>query len=292
MKAMFGGPVVCLLLSALCLGASELQTFEGCTYVPTEWADGDSFRVRFPKGDEHTVRLYGVDCFETRAKTDTDARRVRAQRRYFGFSGDPKDAQKSIAQAKAFGQDGKGATARALAKPFTVRTGFADGRGDGAHKRIYGFVETAGGKDLAELLVSEGIARAYGVYRRKSDDVTADEYRDHLSDLELAAAKMGRGAWALTDWEKLPAERRLERKDEEGLAAAKEGPKLPPSFVDPNTASRDLLMELPGVGEATANRIIESREEGAYRSAADLRRVHGIGAATVEKLAPYLKFEK
>ena len=37
----------------------------------------------------------------------------------------------------------------ALAKPFTVHTAFADARGDGKHKRIYGFVTTADGEDLA-----------------------------------------------------------------------------------------------------------------------------------------------
>jgi len=37
--------------------AAELQAIEGCTLVPTDWADGDSFRVKLPAGEELTVRL-------------------------------------------------------------------------------------------------------------------------------------------------------------------------------------------------------------------------------------------
>jgi hypothetical protein len=46
------------------------------------------------------------------------------------------------------------------------------------------------------------------------DGAHRDEIRARLADLELIAAKMGRGIWAWTDWEKLPAERRIDREEE------------------------------------------------------------------------------
>ena len=42
-----------------------LTTFKNCQLITTDWSDGDSFLVRFPDGSSHTIRLYGVDCFET-----------------------------------------------------------------------------------------------------------------------------------------------------------------------------------------------------------------------------------
>jgi endonuclease YncB( thermonuclease family) len=189
--------------------ANELVVLEGCTLVPTEWADGDSFRIRAADGTEHTVRLYGADCLEHRVGDETDARRLRSQRRYFGITAVRSDPAASIAFAKEFGQAATVETARVLERPFTVHTSFADARGDGRFQRIYGFVFDAGGGEL------------------------------------------------------------------------------PPGFMlDPNTASRDMLMRLPGIGETLANRIIERRP---YGRLTDLLEVEGIGPTTYRRLKPSLE---
>lgn len=271
--------------------ATGLTQIPGCTYVETDWADGDSFQVKFPDGKTQTVRLYGADCIESAVRDDSDARRLRSQRRYFGIAGG--DAATSIALAKEFGKAATDFTKAQLTKvPFTISTSFADGRGSAAYSRIYVFVTLPNGDDLAERLVQEGLARAYGVSRRTPYGESHDAYRERLMDAELVAAKTSRGVWEKTDWNSLPDERRAERREEAELALAQDGNAGQPveGSVNPNSASRDELMSLPGVGETIAARIIEERENGAFVQAEDLKRVKGVGESLLKKIQSYLTF--
>ncbi len=264
----------------------QLVTLPGCKWIQTPWADGDSFRIKTSDGVEHTIRLYGADCFEWHVSNATDSRRLRAQRRHFGISDWGGSAEASIEAAKNLGKLAAEEVAAVLARPFTVHTVFADARGDGRHPRIYGFVTTADGEDLAERLVRMGLARAFGVCRTTPSGMSANEYRAYLNDVELQAAARGDGAWKMTDWAKLPAERRAERRENEELELAIRPGKLPEGEkINPNTAARDDLMRLPGVGEMIANRIIESRP---FRDTDDLLRVEGIGPKTLDRLKPHL----
>ena len=60
--------------------------------------------------------------------------------------------------------------------------------------------------------------------------------------------------------------------------------------IDVNTATWVEWIQLPGIGEMLARRIIEDREQnGPFRSLKDLGRVKGIGPKTIENLRPYLR---
>ncbi|MDF3129425.1 helix-hairpin-helix domain-containing protein [Kiritimatiellaeota bacterium B1221] len=277
---------ILLLACVSLLQAGELTTIKGVKLLPTPWADGDSFRALFPDGSEHTLRLYGADCFEWHLTDESDARRLRAQRRYFGISTFGHSSADSIKLAKSIGEAAAMQTFEWLSEPFIVHTAFADGRGSDQYQRIYAFVSTPDGQDLSTLLVANGLARAHGVVRSTPEGQNHEDYREQLKDAELIAARKSKGAWAYTDWESLPTERRAQRQDdlEEKIAL---GTQIATTPVDPNTASRDELMRIPGIGEVTALAIVEGRP---YQKSQDLLQVSGIGPKTLEKISPWLKF--
>lgn len=66
-------------------------------------------------------------------------------------------------------------------------------------------------------------------------------------------------------------------------------PLAPGERLDPNAASADELDRLPRVGPALAERIVAWRaEHGRFRTLADLDSVPGVGAVTLDRLAPQL----
>ncbi|MGA0094759.1 MAG: helix-hairpin-helix domain-containing protein [Chthoniobacterales bacterium] len=262
-----------LLCFALLCGASaqELQKFEGCQLLAAGWADGDSFPVKLPDGQEIVLRLYYVDCNEVAAATETDQRRVRDQSSYFGID----DHQVTL-------ESGRRAADKVrilLGQPFAVHTAFASAPGRSAKPRTYGFVTLSDGRDLGEVLVGEGLARSYGVRRNTPEGLNAEAAEAKMDDLELGAAIARRGIWAKTDPQRLVALREDRREEEQELQKAFGTNAGQP--IDPNTATVDEIMLLPGVGEVLAERIVEGRP---YQSVEDLRRVPGIGEKVFARL--------
>ena len=278
-----------LLLAALTLRADEaLQTFPGCTLVEAEWADGDSFPVRLPDGRQITTRLYGADCIEWHVNDETLARRLRAQRRYFGIA--DTDAASSMKTARDFGKQAAIRTRELLSKSFTVHTAFAGARGNGEKERAYAFVTTAEGKDLATVLVDEGLARAFGVTRQLPDGTSGNEYREALADHELTAAAAKKGIWAVTDWTHLAEDRAEERRESAELQTVLKDSQSTTAAIDPNTATAEELQSLPGIGKKLAERIIEARTKTPIRSIDDLLAIKGITPKLAETLTPKLQF--
>jgi competence ComEA-like helix-hairpin-helix protein len=58
--------------------------------------------------------------------------------------------------------------------------------------------------------------------------------------------------------------------------------------LDPNRAAAADLDRLPGVGPATADRIVAARDSAPFATPDDLLRVRGVGPATLEKIRPFL----
>ena len=256
--------------------AQELQQFENCRLVEAGWADGDSFPVKLPDGKEIVLRLYYVDCNETAAATETDQRRVRDQSSYFGVD----DHQVTLESGRQAAEEVK----KLLSKPFTVHTAFASAPGRSAKPRTYGFVTLSDGRDLGEVLVGEGLARSYGVRRNTPDGLNTEAAEAKMDDLELGAAIARRGIWAKTDPQRLVALREDRRAEDRQLREAFGTSAGEP--IDPNTATVDEIMLLPGVGEVLAERIVEGRP---YKSVEELRRVPGVGEKVFARIEDSLQ---
>lgn len=61
--------------------------------------------------------------------------------------------------------------------------------------------------------------------------------------------------------------------------------------VNINEATAEQLTLLPGIGPATAAKIIEYRTRRPFRRVTHLMRVKGIGSKTFRRLEPYLRIE-
>lgn len=66
----------------------------------------------------------------------------------------------------------------------------------------------------------------------------------------------------------------------------------PSAVLDLNEATVEQLTHLPGVGPKIAQRIVDERNRGPFRSVEELRRVYGIGAKTLERLRPHVTVAK
>ncbi|OQA27799.1 MAG: Helix-hairpin-helix motif protein [Verrucomicrobia bacterium ADurb.Bin345] len=268
-----------VVLAAILAGgvAEAWERFEQVTLVPDGRNDGDSFIVKAGDRQLH-ARLYYVDCPETWDGASYQQRRMREQARYFGLE--------SVDVVKQYGELAGQRTAELLKEPFTLYTVFHATPGGGEHPRYYSVIILADGRNLAEVLAAEGLARVLGVQREMPDGRSVPEMEAELEDHQLAAMMKRKGIWSATDPDLLPvlrAERRRQREDDNELERSRR--QVLVGSVDINHADERDLTALPGVGDVMAKRIVAHRP---FSSTNDLMRVPGIGPATLERLRPHI----
>ena len=159
-----------------------------CQYVDSKNNDGDSFHVLCGE-KEFRARLYFVDAPETNL---TYAERTREQSLHFGISLD---------ETMKAGVKGKERVQALLQKPFVLPTVWATAAGRGRETRCYVLIEIDG-RNLAEILVSEGLARVKGVGHILPGGEKSSAYVDRLTALEQEAREKRLGAWSTTVGEK------------------------------------------------------------------------------------------
>jgi DNA uptake protein ComE-like DNA-binding protein len=285
--ALLLGGVIIATTSNFSAALKDWERLENCQLVPSSANDGDSFHVRC-KGTEYVVRLYMVDAPETKS---VSPERLIEQAQYFGI--DVPHVIEVGKQATSFVQ-------KELSEPFTVITRRASGMGRSDIQRFYAFVQTKTGRDLGELLVANGLARVHGTHAAPPGIASAADEVQKLEELAQRAKAQNRGGWSVTTATTSagatpnqppraisPAPARaapLVTIATPSGSAASPAPnpvvrKSPDSAtnqkLDVNTASKEQLQELPGIGETFADRIIAARP---FKSADELKKVKGIGS--------------
>jgi len=156
------------------------KKLSGCELVPSDSNDGDSFHVKH-QGIEYVFRLYLADCPEVDiSQPDRNKEQIR-------------EFETSLKKMLTVGMLAKLQTKELLSEPFTVVTKGEDAMGQSKLGRIFAFVETSKGEDLAEILLSRGYARSYG------KDAEAPTLRRNLREkydrLAQRAKRLDLGGW-------------------------------------------------------------------------------------------------
>ena len=94
--------------------------------------------------------------------------------------------------------------------------------GRSAKGRVYGFITTLDGDDLASLLlVKNGFAHTHGIGRKTPDGVSRDEMIERLRDLEISAMLKRVGIWSETDPDRISKLSAKQRSEESELQEIK-----------------------------------------------------------------------
>lgn len=301
--------VACLIAAAVAVSSPILEaagakkewiTLPNCELVPNRDNDGDSFHIK-SEGTEYLVRLYMVDAPET--KGGQMAGRLIEQATYFGLS---------VPDVIQLGQNAKLFVENKLSQPFTVQTRKAAGLGRSNIERFYAFVQTRDG-DLGQLLVANGLARVHGTHAARPGATSSAEELDNLKKLEEQAKQARVGGWSGKVAASAPAvvaatSPQVPRISSTQPAAIQTPvrPAIPPrpaiqptsatvvtttvpgiEKLDVNSATREQLEKIPGIGPALSERIVAARP---FRNADDLKKVKGVGEGKrYEQLRPYFK---
>jgi DNA uptake protein ComE-like DNA-binding protein len=294
----FSFPILCVIV---CFVSEELFaaggkkdwiTLENCQLIPNAFNDGDSFHIRV-NDTEYLVRLYFVDAPEIE---NMGPARLIEQAEYFGVS---------VPQVIEIGANAKKFVDARLAAPFTVVTRMAEGLGRSKIQRFYGLVRTRDG-DLGEQLVANGLARIHGMRTTPPGAANSKDEIEKLEELEQEAKQKKLGGWGVNSADTA----RMESKPNPVASVAQPISKLstpipspipqsiPPkpataavqaqqqnAKLDVNSATKEQLEAIPGIGPTLSERIIAARP---FKTADDLQKVKGIGnKKRYDEIRPY-----
>jgi competence ComEA-like helix-hairpin-helix protein len=289
-------------------GAKDWTVLENCRLILNPANDGDSFHVS-AGNEEYIFRLYQVDAPETDGR---DPGRLIEQAKEFGIT---------VPQAIEVGEAAKAFTRDKLAEPFTAFTRLSDAMGRSKLQRFYAFVQTKDG-DLSEQLVRNGLARNYGYKAIPPGFSSLQLEGQKLQQFEDQARQEKIGGWGI-NIARLNVRAQNPSRFSVFVLGAKAAPRAtplanasapifstPPTYpsigagrpvdakrlhvgeepdhgkIDINTATEKELRTVPGIGPATASRIIAARP---FRSADDLKKVSGIGDKKYAQMRPYFQ---
>lgn len=160
--------------------------------------------------------------------------------------------------------------------------------------QVSGAVLEPGVYDLpASCRVEEAIAAAGGL-TENADSERVNLVRKVRDGMQIRVPVQKAARTSRTQRKKAQAKSSLGESALGKSGGAKAGPGRNNSMMQSvriNSASASELQQLPGIGPALAQRIVETRNSGRFTSADDLLRVPGIGKAKLAKLRNYVEVD-
>ena len=140
-------------------------------------------------------------------------------------------------------------------------------------------------------LILAGLIIGTGVKYFSQDDSEYINRRNQIYQALDSIAEVNKSTYVGTDLSGTP-DPELALGDtiipKENTFPARQKKELPSGKININTASITELMKLPGVGEATAQKIIEYRKNNPFNKPEDIMNVKGIGEKKFEKMKPFI----
>lgn len=137
----------------------------------------------------------------------------------------------------------------------------------------------------SSLLVGGGIQLARSVTGTNFDYTEEDQEFERRSILLAAEDSLGGSEGYGSNRDSVSIKTSKNKKDDQSRKLRLPGKEQ----ININSATKQQLMQLPGIGEATAERIILYREEhGPFSSVQQLMEVKGIGKKKLERLLPFI----
>lgn len=313
-----------LLLGAITFPIGQVRAewveLDGCRLVKNSANDGDSFHVKHG-GREYVFRLYFVDAPETselipsRVSEQAEAfgapreRVLKAGKRAGDFTG--KQLNKAFKVTTRW-DDARGMTEGGRHYAF-VETGDGEDLGElllaAGWARSYGMKAATKTSPAAQLqerydrLEKKARRSKVGIWGGKAGSVELEEAEaeegdagkrgfssvmGNVMDDAMASAALAEESNP-PDRDDSPADSaeppRSAAKDEAGPKAGAESPGKNVK-LNINTATKEELTALPGIGEKTAEAIIAARP---FAGSFDLLRVTGVTPATLKQIYPYVR---
>lgn len=188
------------------------------------------------------------------------------------------DKEKTLPGGSSLPQSAQGAVTSKAAQAKTVRV------------QVSGAVLEPGIYDVpANCRVEEAIAAAGGL-TENADSERVNLVRKVRDGMQIRVPVQKAARTNSTQRENSKAKSGLGESASGKSSSAKAGSGRMQS-VRINSASASELQQLPGIGPALAQRIVETRNNGRFTSADDLLRVPGIGKAKLAKLRDYVEVD-
>ena len=133
-----------------------------------------------------------------------------------------------------------------------------------------------------------GEVKNTGVYYLKKDSRITDLINICGGLTEEADVSKINPAQKLNDSDKIIIPKKEENLNTESIEDTNESDINVQEKININTATKDELTSLNGIGEATANKIINYRNKNKFKEIEDIMNVSGIGKSLFEKIKDYI----